>query len=81
MNHWFQYTWPIANTKLMLPGVKLLNKAISVLQNRNSFNVVISVLIYQGGHSAFIKWLFVAFGTATETCSRLISGWAILLSL
>ena len=53
---WFQYTWLIANTKLMLPGLKFLKMQISVWQNWNSFNVVISVLIYQGGHSVLYTY-------------------------
>jgi len=44
--------------------VKILFNANSVLQNLNSFNVVISVLMHQGGHPALTKCLFVEFGIA-----------------
>ena len=44
--------------------VKIVDNAKSVLQNLNSFSVVILVLIQQGGHSALTKCLFVEFGTA-----------------
>ena len=48
----------------ILTMVKILFNANSVLQNLNSFNVMISVLMHQGGHPALTKCLFVEFGIA-----------------